>query len=368
MIPIIDRYILQETLKSFLAVITVLLLIMVSHGFMRILEQAAEGDISSDVLFTLLGLETVKVLSRIIPPAFFFSILYALGRMCRDSEITALAASGVGLARIYRSLIFLSILIVLLVSWLSLTVQPLVMQAKEEVLQQQKEKADFASAVAGRFNEFSRGDLVFYVEEMSDDKKKLRNIFVQNRQHGTLGLITATKGYQYVDPKTGDQFIVLKDGYRYEGEPGERDFSVGEFVKYGIRVVQKEKGLAKVSSRMRSTPALLESDDIKDKVELEQRLMYPVAVLIFTLVSVPLSRSLPREGIYGRLTLAVLFYFVFLNLQAVSGSWMENGTTPLWLGRWWVHLFMLGLAGILYWIRSQRVRWPGFRIFRGSAS
>jgi lipopolysaccharide export system permease protein len=82
-------------------------------------------------------------------------------------------------------------------------------------------------------------------------------------------------------------------------------------------------------------------------VELQLRLSGPLAVLIFAILSIPLSRASPRQGMAGRMVLALLAYFLFSNLEAVSGNWMLKGTTPYWLGRWWVHLLMLGLAGLL---------------------
>jgi len=103
------------------------------------------------------------------------------------------------------------------------------------------------------------------------------------------------------------------------------------------------------------TSLLLDSTDIEHQVELQYRLMLPAAVLVFTLISVPLSYSLPRGGMYGRMILAILFYFTFVNMLAVSGGWMESGITPLWMGRWWVHLLMLSLAGLLVISRSPRM-------------
>ena len=55
------------------------------------------------------GLELVRALGLIIPPALFFSILWVLGRMYRDSEMVALAASGVGYARLFRSVLIAAV-------------------------------------------------------------------------------------------------------------------------------------------------------------------------------------------------------------------------------------------------------------------
>ena len=43
-------------------------------------------------------------------------------------------------------------------------------------------------------------------------------------------------------------------------------------------------------------------------------------------------------------SLPFLSTFTFFNLLGVSGTWMKDGVTPEWMGRWWVHILMLGLT------------------------
>jgi len=356
MLPIIDRYLLREVSKAFLAIITLLLLILVGSGYIRFLGQAAVGNIGSDVMLKLVAVEAVRVLGPITPPAFFLAVLLTLGRMYRDSEMIAMAASGIGPLRIYRALFLAALPVALLVLGLTLQLQPWANGAKKSIFKQQEEKLNLGTGVVGRFNEFSRGNLVFYVEGMSEDNKRLQNIFVQNRKHGKLGITVAAEGYQYLDEETGERFVVLLDGHRYEGQPGSKVFTYGKFGKYALRINLGRGERTRQRTDALPTSRLIGSDRLQDRIELQYRLMLPLAVLVFTVVSVPLSYSLPRSGIYGRLILAILFYFLFVNLLAVSGGWMESGITPEWMGRWWVHLLMLSLAGLLILYRSPFLR------------
>ena len=365
MLPIIDRYILLEATKVFLGIIFILVIGLVGSGFIKLLGKAAAGLLSNEVLLELVAIETLRLLGPVTPPAFFLSAMVTLGRMYRDSEMTALAASGVGGLRIYRSVIVAALPVMLVVGWLTLDIQPSANQMKREIIAQQGKQAEFSNAVAGRFNEFSRGELVVYVESMSDDKSRLENVFVQNRQHGKLGLVTANQGYQYVDPETGEQFIVLTEGHRWEGIPGRNDFTLGEFGKFTMRIDLKGQSQRHFRADEFPTSKLIGSTEIREKAELEYRIMIPIAVLVFTIISVPLSYSLPREGVAGRLVIALLLYLTFINLMGVSKNWMVDGLTPEWAGRWWVHIFMLFLAGTIVLFRHPglkrwfRRRWGG---------
>ncbi len=356
MFTLIDRYLLRETLKGMLTILSVLMLILVGHAFISNLRRVAAGALTNEVIVDLLGLEVLRLLGPLVPAAFFFSMLFTLGRMYRDSEMIALASCGIGTLRIYRAFLYPMVPLVGLVAWLMLVVVPQANQSIEEIRHEQKAMADLLSMAAGRFNEYSRGDLVFYIEELSPDRQKLRNIFVQNRQHGKLGLITAKEGYQTQEQETGDHFIVLVDGHRYEGEPGQAEYSVGDFAKYAVRVGQQPRTEATQRRKSLTSRELWQSNNIKDRAELQYRLCFPLAVIVFTFVSVPLSRSVPRQGIYGRLFLAFLVYFTFFNLLGVSGSWMTTGVTPGWLGRWWVLLLLVVMVLPLI-LRDSTLGW-----------
>lgn len=364
MISIIDRYILREVIKSFLAILSVLLLIFTSNSFIRILQKAVSGTVSNDVLFQLVGLNSVYVLGTVIPPAFFFAVLYAIGRMYRDSEMTALASCGFGVGRIYRAVTYAAAPVALIVGLLAIVVIPSTERISAQIYDRQEDEAEIGNAAAGRFNEFKQGEMLFFAEEMSSDKTRILNIFVQNRQHGDLGLTTAAKGYQYVDEETGDHFIVLQDAHRYEGNPGETEFSVGQMEEVGFRVEKKEKKDLVLRRDALSTSFLLSSDSRDHKSELQYRFLLPFSVFIFSLAGVILSRSLPREGTSGRIILSILFYTVFLNLQAVAGGWMRTGITPVWIGRWWIYIVALLLIWVLYFLRTQQFGLSARQLFR----
>ena len=354
MISIIDRYILREVIKSFLAILSVLLLIFISNSFIRILQRAVSGSISNDVLFELVGLKAVDILGTVIPPAFFFAVLYAIGRMYRDSEMTALASCGFGFRRIFRAITFATLPVALLVGLLSLAVIPWSHQVSEQIYKRQEKEAEMGNAMAGRFNEFKSGKVLFFAEEMSDDKSKLKNVFVQNRLHGELGLVTAATGYQYIDEESGNRFMVLQEAHRYVGEPGQADYSVGEMEEFGMKIAEPKTDAVVLPSRALGTSFLLDSRRKHDKSELQYRFLLPLSVFVFSIAGVILSRSLPREGTHGRIILSILFYTLFLNLQALSSSWMQEGVTPIWMGRWWVHIVVLLLIWLIYLFRTQQ--------------
>lgn len=363
---LIDRLLLREILKTLAVILVVLVLLLLANTLVRYLGKAASGALSADIVLLIVGLELVKALGLIIPPAFFFSVLWVLGRMYRDSEMIALHASGFGQLRLFRSVLLAAAPLCLVVVWLVMSVLPWAKGGVAELRAEQANLADIGVVRAGRFNEFSRGGLVIYTERASGDRQSLQGVFVQDRQQGQLGLVTAESAYQATDPETGERFIVLTNGRRYEGEPGRVDYSIARFGEYAVRIPQFE--LVDFQPPRSAAPwrQLIASSDPRDWVELQYRLSIPLALLAFAVLAVPLARSPPRSGVYGRMTVAVLLYFTFMNLQGVAERLLKDESVPAWLGMWWLPLLMVAVAGLILlvdsnWFWVQRRRWRARR-------
>jgi lipopolysaccharide export system permease protein len=361
-VGLIDRLVLRETLKTLVVIVVVLVLLMLGSLLVRYLDKAASGLFGTEVLLWVVGLELVKAIGLIIPPAFFFAVLWVLGRMYRDSEMVALQASGFGYARLYRSVLIAVVPLFVLVAWLVMSVLPWAKGSVAQIRAEQANKADIGGVRVGRFNEFSRGGLVVYAEGSAAQGQGLQGVFLQDRQQGQIGLVTAQSAYQASDPETGERFIVLTDGRRYEGLPGQRDYALASFDEYAVRIPSFE--LTDYVPRRSAQPwtALVGSEDPKDWAELQYRLSVPLALVAFAILAVPLSRSPPRSGVYGRLTLAVLLYFTFMNLQRIAEKLLEDELIPAWLGMWWLPLLMAAVAAMIQmldsnWFMVQRRRW-----------
>jgi len=348
----IDKLLLKEISKNLLIILSVLIALVFSNFFVKILAQVASGDVEHDLIFIFAGVYILKTLGLIIPPAFFLSIILVLGRMYRDGEITALEAAGVGPLRLYRSFLFTTVPLAIFVTWLVFFILPIGKAYIDELETAGDKDVSFAIFQAGKFIETNRGGLVVYSETITDDGLGLHNVFVQDRQNSQLGLVVSKDAYQRTDPVTGDRFVVLLDGKRFQGTPGTLDYSIGDFEEYAFKLsdTEEEKVTAKLSAK--SSLELWQSDSIHDRSEWQYRLSFPLAIFAFMFISLPLAKSLPRQGVYSRLVIAFFIYFVFSNLQRVAKNLMVDGVTPSWIGTWWLPILMGLIAySIIYYDR-----------------
>lgn len=353
---IIQRYVFKEVLQTFVAVTAILLLIYVSNRFVRYLAQAASGYISSELVLELMLLKLAENLALLLPLALFLAVLLALGRLYRDSEMIAMAASGIGVRHVATSLAGFSVLFAMLVAALSLYVSPRAAGVQQELYAQAKGEAQIAGIQPGRFREFGSGHRIGYVESLSADRREMRNVFIQVDRDSGQDIIVAQRASPALEGSGLTRYMILEDGHRYTGAPGQVDFVVTRFEQHAVRLEQSEVAAGRTLEAMDSAKLLREGGPA-NLAELQWRLSIPVSVVLLTLLAVVMARTSPRQGRYARLIVAFIIYFIYNNALGISQKLVERGDLDPHIGVWPVHL--LFAAAVLSALHRQSTgRWP----------
>ncbi len=339
-----DRYVLREVALAWLAVTGVLLVVLVSNQLARILGLAAANGFPQQVVFSLIGLSTVQNLTVLVPIGTLLAVILALGRLYHESEMAAVRACGSGPERLYLPVMTLALAAAAGVAWLSFNVAPAVRTAAEALRQEAFRNAQFGQLEAGKFRSFASGAAVFYAER-ADADGVLYNVFLESRRGEGIELAVAARAVHRIEDEGRLHVVVLYDGERYEGVPGQAGFRRVRFAEHGIPVRIPDRGAGKISRQQKPTAELLRSSDPGDVSELQWRIALPVMVLVLALLAVPLSALRPREGRYARVALAIVAYFLYSNLISVSRVWIEKEQIDPRIGLWWVHALVV-LVGI----------------------
>ena len=370
---IIRRYVFREVSQSFAAVLAVLLLVFLSHRFVRFLTDAAAGHISSDLIFQLLALKVAAKLAILLPLALFVGVLLGLGRLYRDSEVTAMSAGGVGLPSITRHVLGFAGAVAVFTLLFAIAFGPRLSQIQESVLAKARGDAEVTGVVPGRFKSIGKGDQVVYVERLDLASDALHRVFVQLENDGRQQILVSEKAYQTIRSPDGGEiggvdgdlegqrFVVMENGYRYEGVPGQADYTISRFERHAVRIDRFGDGDVRQRMESRSTASLIEwglsragsQASSASWAELQWRLSMPISALLLGALAVPLARSSPRQGRYGKLLWAVLVYFAYSNALGVARRAVESGELVHWIGVWPVHAVVLLVT--LWLIRSPAV-------------
>jgi lipopolysaccharide export system permease protein len=343
----LDRYLLREVTMTFIAVTGVLLVVLLSNQFARVLGQAAANGFPANIVLTLIGLTTLQQLTVLVPIGLFLGIVLALGRLYHESEMTAMTACGIGPLRIYRSIALLSVVVAALLAVLSYRIVPIAWTKSSDLRIEATRAAQFGALEPGRFRSFAGGEAVFYAERV-EKSGELYGVFVQRSDGERIEIAMAERAAQYGAGQP-EQMFILYDGRRYEGVPGTPSWRIVEFREHGIPVRLPEAKAGKSRVEMKSTATLMASDQPKDRAELAWRTAVPVMALVLMVLAVPLARLRPRQGRFARVAYAVLAYFLYSNLLAAVRVWIQKDSAGGQLGLWWVHLVPLALAAWLLW-------------------
>jgi len=353
---IVFRYLSREVLVTLSAVSAVLLVIIMSGRFIKYLAQAAQGVLDPSVLFLIMGYRLPGFLQLILPLGLFLGILLAYGRLYLESEMTVLSATGMSQQRLLAVTMAPATLVALLVAWLSLSLAPQGVSQVAHIINQQDALTEFDTLVPGRFQTLRDGTRVTYTEELTDDRVNLAGVFISEKRSNQdktkdrgPSVLVAEKGHQEVQAD-GNRYLILENGYRYDGNPGQADYRAIKYDTYGVLLPKPEVSEEVTEREAIPTSQLFGSQDLRERAELQWRLSLPLLVFIVTLMAVPLARVNPRQGRFLKLLPAILLYMAYLTMLISVRGALEKGKLPISLGIWWVHaLFLLIGLALVYW-------------------
>jgi lipopolysaccharide export system permease protein len=278
------------------------------------------------------------------------------GRMYREQEMAAIASAGGGMLTLYRAVFWLLIPLSLCAAGLSMYASPWAEAKSQQMMHNDEETADIRSIAPGRFSEYRSGELIFYSETL-DLSGKMRNVFIQNKQGQRTGIANAEFGH--IEDRPGGSYLVLEHGERIQGVPGQKDFSIEKYDEYAVLIERKTTSLI-LNKHSQDSEQLINSIDVTDIAELQDRLNSPIGVLLLGFLAIPLSRISPRGGVYGNMLVSFGIYFAYSNLQKINHSWIIAGKIPVALGYVWINavLLLLGMSLLarfygFQWLLSQ---------------
>ncbi|PKH25753.1 lipopolysaccharide ABC transporter permease LptF [Enterobacterales bacterium CwR94] len=344
---IIIRYLVRETLKSQLAILFILLLIFFCQKLVRILGAAADGEIPTNLVLTLLGLGVPEMAQLILPLSLFLAILMTLGKLYTDSEITVMHACGLSKAVLVKAAGVLMLITAAVAAVNVLWLGPWSARYQNEVTENAKANPGTAALAAGKFTTSGDGNSVLFIERVRGSQ--FENVFLaQLRPNGNArpSVVLADSGHMS-QRANGSQVVTLDKGTRFEGTALLRDFRITDFVNYQAIVGRQTVTLDPNDAAQASFNTLLSSDTQDFTSELHWRLTLIVSVIIMALMVVPLSVVNPRQGRVLSMLPAMLLYLVFFLLQSSLRSNGAKGKLDPAIWMWVVNVSYLALAVLL---------------------
>ncbi|MYM25956.1 LPS export ABC transporter permease LptF [Duganella sp. FT135W] len=347
---IFQRALRREMAATAGASFTVLFSICVTWTLIAVLGKAAGGKVASSDVIALIVFATLNYLPTILILTSFISVLMVVTRTYRDSEMVVWFASGLSLTRWIAPVLTFGLPIVLLTGMLSFVATPWAKQKSSEYVERFEKREDLQKVSPGQFKESASANRIFFVEGVAGKTAVVQNVFVNTVDEKGTAVIVAREGVINTGPK-GERYLVLKNGRRYQGMPGQADFQTMEFESYSMRVASKNTELdGERDTDSIPTMQLLQDTSNAGRAELLWRAASPLTCLVLILLAIPLGFVNPRAGSSANLIIALLIFFSYNNFVKLIEANVRQGKAAFAVSWWPLHVVaMLVVFGLFAW-------------------
>lgn len=344
---ILLKYLTKEIFKSQIAILFILLLIFFAQQLVRVLGSAVNGNLPSDLVFSLLGLGIPTMAQLMLPLCLFIAILMTLGKLYANSEITVMRACGVGQRILMRVALLLSVLTAALAAYNVFWLSPWAIEKQINLLEQAKANPTLSALNAGRFISNNDGNFVLFIDRVNANS--LENIYLfQMHEHGNIkpSVLLAENGNLDALPN-GDQILKLNNSTRYEGSAILPDFKITHFDDYHAYLTFTNVESSSDKIERLTFNQLLAENSAAAHTELWWRISLVLAVPLMGLLAIPLSKVNPRQGRFAKMLPALLLYLIYFLLLSSLKSAGASGKVDATLLIPLIHVSFLLLAIIL---------------------
>lgn len=292
---IIERYILRNCALAFLVGLGLLTSVIWISQALREVDLVASKGQTLAIFFVITGLTIPSLVAIIAPLALFAAILYTLNKLNADSELIVMSAAGLSQWRLLRPFAIVSLVVLILVAWMSIWAMPSSFRGIRDMLS--KVRADFVTFLVreGQFVPLTNG-IVFHYRERGPNGSLL-GIFIQDRSDPEVINTYIAESGSTVEVE-GRNFLTLSKAFVQRQARNDKDPAMVSFESYALDLAQftaKEDGII-LKPRERSTLDLIRLDpkgaDIytqtyfgRFRAELHDRFSGPLYVLSFAMIA-----------------------------------------------------------------------------------
>lgn len=355
---------LQNTGAVAVLVLSIFLVIRVV-GYFRLV---AEGIIPTNSVLTLLVLRLLSHLDIIAPLAVYVAMLLVFGRWSRDRETVVAATAGLGLTSFLRPTFYLFVILGIVIGGFSLYLSPLALRSGDGVEHEFRSRSEVSGIVPGIFMENLGGDGVYFVESYDSDKGLYRNIFGWALSGGSEGVVIASTANKIPAEAGKGSYLLLHEGVRYDGRPGDAGYQSIEFETYGLLIdgrpiPQTRTRLAGLGTlklwegirQLRRLPETIaqEREILEYRSELHWRLSKIVILPVLMLLALALGYGGQGQNRVLMMVTALMTYFAYANLGGYLVALSRRGHSEPLVLLWILHLLVAVLALYLFRRRAQ---------------
>lgn len=329
----LDKYILAKYIKTFLLALALIIVIIITFDVSEKLDSLISHHATFwQVVFDYYGNFIPGFVNLYSPLFIFISVLFFTSKMAGNTEVIAILGSGISYRRMLRPYLYGSTIVALVVLILGNFVLPIsnrnLMEFEDHYIKSRTtsyynnihfQSEHGVQVYAGTYDAIKCDVLLFQRDRFDDD-----------------GHLTSRETANFISYDTVEHDWVCDDYVVRTIEPGGNEYYTYETAAH------KDLGLEPVDFDLLSkdittmnTPALIKhikrerfrgTGIVKEaQIELWQRLLNPIAIIVMTFIGVAIAARKSRGGIGLHLAMGIAIAFAFIVFMKITTVFATNG-------------------------------------------
>ncbi len=358
-LTIVDRYVTRELISPFLSGIGGFVMMNLVNLLYIYAQLIVQSQVPVDVVVKLLLFNLPAIMVITFPVAFLFAVLVGLGRLARDSELTALRACGVSFRRLCVPVIFLSLMVSAFGFWFNDRIVP---WANQQVVDLVRNLMLRQPKPLFKDNTFFKGDgnRYFYVKQIDQRTNQLYDVIIFDREAAVPVVVTARLGTW-----RGKEWELI-DGIEHRYDSG--DFVEAE-VPFRTRTVKVNQEPAVYFKSGNLSPQEQTSAELGKQIknlkvsgvdtktmEVDYHLKFslPLAATVVAILAAPLGFRFGRLGIFIGVSLTIALVAVYYVIMSIARSMGNAGMLQPFMAAWVENFIYVGVGIFLLWRVDRR--------------
>ncbi|MBI4866180.1 MAG: LptF/LptG family permease [Candidatus Wallbacteria bacterium] len=353
---ILDRYIFRQLGAPFALGMVGALTILMFGQFMRALKYLSEGRVERSLVLKWFVFRVPEDMQYMFPAAALMATLFVFGRLSKDSELAAILASGISLARLMVPVGVFGLLVSTAVYLFNDFVVPPCMRVSQRIWEQ-KLRAAGPPNTTYKDNilvKSGQGQLT-YVGRFFLRDESFRNLVVRN--YGPRGLdsmLSAPSGKW----KGGGQWRLdqaVETRFHPDGQVTWESKPAGDYRLNETPESLKEKEsdpneltIRELFEKIRHLEKRGLANTRPLQVEMYLRTSFPFCVLIFSFIGAAMGISPGRSGGFIGFGVSLILTFLYYMAMSLSASLGKTGALTPFVGAWLQNFLFLGICVALF--------------------
>ena len=347
---------LQEVRGIAGAVFAVLLTILVTSSLIRVLGAAASDRADSELVVPLVAFAALQALPVVLALTVYLSVLLALTRAWKDSEMVIWMSSGLGLGQWIRPVVRFVWPFALAMIVLTFFVSPWAQQQLDETRQEFSQRPEDRRLDAGRFMESRSGQIVFFGEMTDTSEKLLGLVFIRSLNSAQETAILASKGELTSDPE-GGAWLSLSQGTRTDFNSFDMETRQLAFESYRVYLdrspIQKRAPPSLRANNFFELIKRLRLNDLEAASEMSYRLGLFFICFLMPFFAIAASVTSPRLGRSLHMVFGVVSFMFVMNFLALNKAIILDGRLPFEWGWVLTPALIVFVTALFFWWRGQ---------------